>query len=190
VFHHPNVWPSPPKTILHTPFTRFDLTSSSTPSNKFDSLPSEISFAILQYLTPSSLIALSTTCKSLRTILTDPAIMVHIFKEMIFKTDYLTWILPVKRQGRETEISIYVARLWLGYASIGPGLSLAELFESGFLNADELPFSSPSFPYFAYVRVCFESDSVRNRRRIWGITKQFETIWREYRTNGWERNVL
>ena len=44
----------------------------------------------------------------------------------------------------------------------------------------------PGFPLLDFVCACFRSDSMRNRERIWNNVKQFETLWRAYRTNGWE----
>ena len=32
--------------------------------------------------------------------------------------------------------------------------------------------------------------SMSNRRRFWDIVGQFQAIWREYRTEGWERGEI
>jgi len=48
------------------------------------------------------------------------------------------------------------------------------------------PFESHNFPSLAFVKACYESPSMANRRRIWGIVKQFERLWLDYRTKGWE----
>ncbi|KDQ20438.1 hypothetical protein BOTBODRAFT_61583 [Botryobasidium botryosum FD-172 SS1] len=246
MFYRPDLWPYPPK--KSTTFMVFDFTPSSAPPNTFESLPREIMLAIFQYLPPHSLITLSTACKSLRNTLTNATVMDHIFKEIIFKADHLSWILPLNCLPGEMERANVTARQWLVWAAemaggevqnadptegsekrypavpqnfprgfrLPPGSraweslidtditgwaqrggdnsgtvhapSLQELIEGG--RQDESPFLSSSFPYFAFVRVCFEDDSMRNRRRLWGIAKQFERVWREYRTQGWERDIF
>lgn len=45
---------------------------------------------------------------------------------------------------------------------------------------------SPDFPRLAFVRACWESDSMMNRKRLWGQVKRFEVLWRDYRENGWQ----
>ncbi|KDQ20437.1 hypothetical protein BOTBODRAFT_26443 [Botryobasidium botryosum FD-172 SS1] len=250
MFHRPDVWPHPPKEPVA--FTRFDLAPSSTLPNTLESLPREIMLTIFQYLPPHSLITLSTTCKSLRHTLTKATVMDHILKEIIYKADHLSWILPLNCLPGEMERANAVGRQWLAWAAettggqavtdfaegsesrypavphfspravaqlpgshvwdswadtestgwvdhvatratvTGPmpahAPSLQELIEGG--RQDESPFLSPSFPYFAFVRACFGDDSLRNRRRLWGIAKQFERVWREYRTKGWERDIF
>lgn len=42
------------------------------------------------------------------------------------------------------------------------------------------------FPLFAFIRACWESDSMMNRKRLWGMVKQFDGLWRDYRWRGWE----
>jgi hypothetical protein len=55
-----------------------------------------------------------------------------------------------------------------------------------------LPFSDHSFPFHAFVLVCLTLDTtpasmlMSNRRCFWGIIKQFQAIWWNYRTTGWE----
>jgi hypothetical protein len=42
----------------------------------------------------------------------------------------------------------------------------------------------PQFPALAFVRACMTSDSMRNRKRLWGMVKQFEQLWKVYRSHG------
>lgn len=44
----------------------------------------------------------------------------------------------------------------------------------------------PQFPHLRFVRACWDSDSMMNRKRLWGMVKQFDGLWKEYRTNGWD----
>jgi hypothetical protein len=56
-------------------------------------------------------------------------------------------------------------------------------------NADNL-FSHDSFPFVSFLQAVFDSDSMRNRKRWWLIVKQYEVIWKAYRTSGWERDLF
>lgn len=53
-----------------------------------------------------------------------------------------------------------------------------------------LPLWEHSFPTVAFVRACYESDSMRSRQRRWYIIKQFDVLWSNYRQHGWERDVF
>ena len=46
----------------------------------------------------------------------------------------------------------------------------------------------PKFPALAFMRACHDSDSMMNRKRLWGLVKQVEDVWGSYRLNGWEVN--
>ena len=48
--------------------------------------------------------------------------------------------------------------------------------------------TSPDFPRLAFVRACWESDSMMNRRRLWGQVRRFRVLWKDYRTNGWQKD--
>jgi len=54
-------------------------------------------------------------------------------------------------------------------------LSLLHLTTRVSLNS--VRWDSPRFPAYAFVRACYESDSMMNRKRLWGIVKQVEEIW-------------
>lgn len=49
---------------------------------------------------------------------------------------------------------------------------------------------SPHFPRLAFVRACFQSDSMMNRKWIWGIVKQFDALWRDYPTNSMQEKMF
>lgn len=53
-----------------------------------------------------------------------------------------------------------------------------------------LPLWEHSFPIAAFVRTCYESDSMRSRQRHWYIIKQFDVLWSNYRQHGWERDAF
>ena len=43
----------------------------------------------------------------------------------------------------------------------------------------------PDFPRLSFVCACWDSDSMMNRKRLWGQVQRFEKLWKDYRTNGW-----
>jgi hypothetical protein len=43
-----------------------------------------------------------------------------------------------------------------------------------------------SFPLFDFFRVNYGTDSMKNRRRLWRISRQFREEWYKYRTDGYE----
>ena len=45
--------------------------------------------------------------------------------------------------------------------------------------------TSPDFPRLSFIRACWDSDFMMNRKRLWGQVKRFDVLWRNYRTNGW-----
>lgn len=47
---------------------------------------------------------------------------------------------------------------------------------------------SPRLDLLAFIRGCWDSDSMMNRKRLWGQVKQFQTLWVDYRLHGWERD--
>jgi hypothetical protein len=104
------------------------------------------------------------------------------------------WLLPVGSINGETEAATSAAREWLASehalsSTSGP----PSLHQSNDLT---LPFREHSFPFYAFVPACLSlnttlaSMSMSNRRRFWGITQQFQVIWRNYRTTGWERGEI
>jgi hypothetical protein len=104
------------------------------------------------------------------------------------------WLLPVKTINGETETATSAAREWLASKHAPTdtsGLSLpCQSIESSLFFGDH------SFPFHAFVPVCLTLDmtpasmSMSNQRRFWGIIKQFQAIWRNYRTTGWERGEI
>ncbi len=145
-----------------------------------DTLPNELLLLILRELPLSSLLALSSTCRSLRALITEPSFMDCVLKEAILRGS-LKWILPVSSFKNEVQGCYTSLRLWLSAVS-GSCQSDGDLIDS---NVNAL-LVSPQFPSVAFVRACWESDSMMNRKRLWGLVKQFEAVWGSYRLHGWE----
>ncbi|KAJ7608844.1 hypothetical protein DFH06DRAFT_1247861 [Mycena polygramma] len=70
------------------------------------------------------------------------------------------WILPVSRVADEIDRANTAI---CGWHSKPAGLACA-------LDSREFPFSR-------FIPVCFKSDSMRNRHRLWKIYKQYKALW-------------
>ncbi|KDR71471.1 hypothetical protein GALMADRAFT_253776 [Galerina marginata CBS 339.88] len=174
----PDVWPSP--TSESTPaFTFMQLvTSPLDDSNPFSALPTELLLDIFRHLPIRALFSLSSASRSLRSLITEPAFLNQVIKAAVL-TGAEFWVLPVASIPGEEERARVVAMEWLSAVSPDHDVPITEP-----------PFHSASFPYLAFVRACYASDSMRNRQRLWDIVKQFEELWRDYRLYGWERDVF
>lgn len=170
-------WPSPNASSTPT-FTQPGLTSGL--SDRFLQLPTEIRLEILRELPIRDLLALSSASRSLRASITEPAFLNQVIKEAVLRGSEF-WILPVAAIPGEVERAWEVANQWLVMASSNRAREV---------QPTKSPFNSPSFPFVAFVHACYGSDSMRNRQRFWNIVKQFDGIWRDYRLNGWQRDVF
>lgn len=168
-------WPSPP-TVLPTPtFMQFPTSALSDP---FSALPAELLFDILRQLPIRALLALSSVSRNLRAFLTEPAFLNQTIKVAVLSGSEF-WMLPVTTIPGEVERALHVAMEWLATASS----------DRDVVTTDS-PFYSSAFPYLAFVHACYESDSMRNRQRLWNIVKHFDGVWKDYRLHGWQRDVF
>ena len=161
-------WPSPTASSTCT-FTRFPTSRLSDP---FSALPTELLLDILQQLPIRTLLSLSSASRNLRVLITESSFLNQTIKATVLGGSEF-WILPVTTLPGEEERARQVAMNWFTTASSDHPLTT------------ESPFHSPSFPYLAFVHACYESDSMRNRQRLWNIVKQFDGLWRDYRLHGW-----
>ncbi|PSR76742.1 hypothetical protein PHLCEN_2v8227 [Hermanssonia centrifuga] len=183
MFMRPDIWPKPLEAIDTTATTVF----TTLPINPIsaipliDTLPNELLLLILRELPLPSLLALSSTCRSLRALITEPSFMDCVLKEAILRGS-LKWILPVSSYKDEVQSCYESLRLW--HPAVSESCqSDGDLIDESDLNALLV---SPQLPRIAFVRACWESDSMMNRKRLWGLVKQFEAVWRSYRLHGWE----
>ena len=203
-------------------------------------LPAEILIPILAELSPISILALSSTCRSLRNIITEPLFLDRVLRDAILHGG-LRWICPVATIPKsETKRARKALVGWLdgvrgtlnattdgnnGGGGDDPSEGEKSLLENNTdasdKDADEGSdeddeeeseeddsessddeddetegigggkdpvslLTSPNFPRLAFIRACWDSDSMMNRKRLWGQVKRFEVLWRDYRTNGWQ----
>jgi hypothetical protein len=137
----------------------------------------EVRLLILLELPIKAILHLSATCQYLRTVICEPQSFNALIRMKILgqeaEASCLRWILPVRNIQGEQEAAHIADRGWLP----------VEIRQEAIIEA---PFSHPSFPFALFLKAVFLSDSMRNRRRLWSIVKQYDAIWRQYRTQGWE----
>lgn len=103
------------------------------------------------------------------------------------------WLLPVRSINGETERATLVACEWLVAIDAPITMSSSSSIQS---TKSSPSFVHPSFRFDIFVPACLSvnttlaSMSMCNRRRFWNIVQQFEVLWRDYRTNGWEREEI
>jgi hypothetical protein len=164
-----------------------DQNSSVTP---FDAFPTELLLEIHKALPLPSCVSLWSTCKSLRALIHDSVFIGRVLREAVV-SGHLRWILPVETMPVERVRAGGYPYWKLPFKDVPTESDRAdEAIRQWHKNPDVASALStlllPAFPLFHFVRACFQSDSMRNRERIWRNVKQFETLWRNYRTNGWE----
>jgi hypothetical protein len=134
------------------------LTPLVLPTTKCDSplgsLPTEILFLIASDLHVGDLVALLSTCKTLRMTLVPNA---DTLCRDIIEASH-PHLLPYAVAGPYGDAETV---LWDEQVALARG-------------------SGAPFPWLAYARACKASASMRNRERIWGIAKQFEAAAREH----------
>ena len=174
-------WPTPQDKNNDVAFTDFPPSiASSMPA--IGSMPMELLVPILGSLSLASLLHLASTCRCLRSLILAPAFMDIILKEAIARGS-LMWLLPVDAMpGGETARAYETIKLW------SPKQDFDEQSTSD--ATPVLPILLPDFPRMQFIKACWESDSMMNRKRIWGQVKRFEVLYRDYRVNGWQVNVF
>lgn len=81
----------------------------------------------------------------------------------------LYWILPVETVAGERDAAMAAFQTWLPLDV-----------------STDAPLMHPSFPLLEFVKAVYRTDSMSNRKRLWGIVQQLGTIWCEYRSQGWQ----
>jgi hypothetical protein len=117
-------------------------------------------------------------------MITESSTFNQIAREAVFNGT-LRWLLPVNDTYGEIENATKVAQVWLSaYSDASNSVTPSE----SSLRGITIPFASNSFPYWVFIPACYKSHSMMNRKRLWGIVKQFDILWKDYRLNGWERD--
>jgi hypothetical protein len=155
-----------------------ELPSSDASSGLWDRLPPEIRYQIFKILSIKDILAFSATCR-LVYHRENPVILSIIRHRILDPRGDLHWFLPVNTVKDDVQN--------FSEATIRPvkwtnGPETAQMLASIIMD--------PQFPLLAYLGANYPTDSMRNRRRLWRIAKQFRTEWRKYRTKGYEYNIF
>ncbi|KAI0084837.1 hypothetical protein BDY19DRAFT_997400 [Irpex rosettiformis] len=211
MFMRPDIWPSPSLGDVGLTFSPVSPPSAQAPT--ICNLPNEIILPILHDLPIVDLLSLSAACRSLHQLITDPPFLNRILQEALLQGS-CRYILPVHGLREEEKCAFEAIRLWLPESVRPPSLvdnqesedeenpeMEDEAAETEGQEAEEedepaevertIPpikplILDPQFPALAFIRACQESDSMRNRQRLYGLVKQIEEEWKSYRLNGWK----
>ena len=154
---------------------------SARASGTFHRLPTEIMQHILQDVPLQSILALSSASRSLRNLITNPPYLKHIIMQAITYGS-LRWILPVETMPGEVESALNAFSTWVDKSSPTVLKAIVSPKPKSTLQL----ISMPSFPHLQFIRACFDLDSMRNRKRLWDIVKQFDGFWWDYQLHGYE----
>jgi hypothetical protein len=102
---------------------------------------------------------------------------------------HLRWISPVGAMRSEADRANEVFSQWTSVYT-AHNVQVSEEPSSHSELYTHNPLLLPHFPRLAFVHACFQSDSMMNRKRIWGIVKQYDNLWMDYRTNGWQEELF
>ncbi|KAH8826287.1 hypothetical protein DL96DRAFT_1465539 [Flagelloscypha sp. PMI_526] len=161
IFKTPDLWPYRSEAQSAAPiFRTFETALESTLMLLM--LPMELILKIFSLLSLADIVTASSTCKSMRQLVTRPNIFPHLLHDLVTRPDgSLRWLQPCSLVKGEVDRANEALRTWV---DVDPTNSVN-------------PFSAPDFPFVEFVRTCLvKSDSMRNRQRIWGIIKQVEMI--------------
>ncbi|KAJ7889974.1 hypothetical protein B0H13DRAFT_2341301 [Mycena leptocephala] len=152
----PDNWPSKPST---SSVSTIHLQVQPALPTGFHALPTEIVLQILPLVSVADLLALMLVSHGMFTLvlpLLDETLWHHVHN------GDLRWILPVNSVKREVNRANTAAKGWV---SVPSGL------------ASESIFDSKQFPFAPFIGECLKSRSMRNRRRVWKIYKQYRELW-------------
>jgi hypothetical protein len=198
--------PSPATVVGYKPFENV------VHQGHFHVLPLDIILDIAVHLSISDIVLVSRACRSIRNFFLDNEVFNVILRAAVLSPTgtlryavsiidgsqhsdtSIRWLLPVRGICEESERAASVAHAWL--AASHAATKADQLSLPPRPSNDLSPFLYHAFPYHLFVPACLlvnttvSSMSMSNRKRFWGIIKQYEVIWREYRTRGWERGEI
>lgn len=156
----------------------------------FEKLPFEIFNLVVSFVPLISYFSLCRTSRAIFNYLSESANINRIFRDMTKDASRpLFWLNPVQASSGEALEARRAEVIWRLWAAPAEN-SQQNRYEGGEEQAKlcQDAWKSFDFPMYDFVRACYNSDSMKNRKRIWGIVKQIEGTWRDYRLNGWEVN--
>lgn len=143
-----------------------------TTETVFHKLPRELLDQILDDLSLFDAFTLLSISKSIIHFF-DKRLVIHqlLRRRIAQPLGSLHWILPVTTMEGEEGRFLKAANSWF------PVVQDDFLFDT-------------SFPLFEFVQANYRTSSMKNRRRLWGISQQFRELWVQYRKEGYEDDVF
>lgn len=165
--------------VLETTLSKFPLAAKATDMLK--PLPNEIFFHIVQYTDSLQMyFTLARTSKWLCNELNDSLFLNRAFRAMASSpSGCLFWTQPVASMNGEVKKAYEAASTFLSNVEVEGDSPVAKQKSSS-------PFARRDFPWLSFIRLCWRSDFMRNRKRLWRQVKQMEEVWIDYRVHGWE----
>ncbi|KAH8826282.1 hypothetical protein DL96DRAFT_1277858 [Flagelloscypha sp. PMI_526] len=169
IFATPDLWPHKPDRATPV-FRTFETTLATTP--KILTLPVELILKISSLLSLADILTASYASKSMHQLVTGPYILPLRFRDMITSPNGpLRWIQPCSSVEGELDRANEALCTWINTNS----------------KDCDSPFYVPDFPFVEFVHTCLViSDSMKSRKRIWGIIKRVELLLGE--KYGWFRS--
>ncbi|KAH8826652.1 hypothetical protein DL96DRAFT_1608588, partial [Flagelloscypha sp. PMI_526] len=122
-------------------------------------------------MTPFDVLSLSSVSRSMRQIVTHENFFSMVLHNMLTRGN-LRWILPCHSVENEVKNANKALATWIAVAGL------------------EAPLNHPRFPILPFVHTCFvHSNSMKSRRRLWGIIKQLEKRWTAFRNGELEEEA-
>ncbi|KAH8831843.1 hypothetical protein DL96DRAFT_849159 [Flagelloscypha sp. PMI_526] len=164
MFEDPDMWPPYIQNSDVPTFRVFQIpTSVNSIKSSLSNLPLDILFEILPNLPLIDVLNTSAICKSMRNLLLRENIFPTLLRKMILYGS-LRWIKPCQKVDGEVERAQKDLFSWIET-------------EHGHDQITDALFDG-KFPFVRFVHACLhKSDSMKSRKRLWGIAKQLEGKW-------------
>ncbi|KAH8831832.1 hypothetical protein DL96DRAFT_1589139 [Flagelloscypha sp. PMI_526] len=164
MFEDPDTWPTCVQTDDGPTFRVFRLLATfETAKHSICTLPLDILLEIFPNIALIDILHTSATCKSMRNLFLREDIVTTLLRKMIHHGS-LRWIKPCAEVEGEVERARKDLLSWI---RIGD-----------YHDQTKDPLLDPKFPFIRFVYTCLcKSDSMKSRKRLWGIAKQLEGKW-------------
>jgi hypothetical protein len=141
--------------------------------------PVEIILEILLNLPISHILSFTSSCRHFYHSFGNPEFLSLLLRmQLRWPLSDAYWFLPVATVKGEVE----------QFRKACEESILSELFATTSASSDVSIVFDANFPLLEFFRINYRTDSMKNRRRLWRISRQFREEWYRYRTEGRERS--
>jgi hypothetical protein len=143
----------------------------------WDKLPIEIVLEIFVSSHIREVLSFATCCRSFRSRFGNEAFLSSLLRDQMRRPHgSMYWLLPVATINEEVEKFCQACRESKVLESNGK--DQPTLMDAAIIFSQE-------FPLYNFVQANYRTESMRNRRRLWRISRQFRREWYRYRTKGY-----